>query len=670
MNEENNLDNNTLVVDRNPLAYATETTGYGLDTTEDVFSTESLANLTQPESIEIQADTQQLVFIDSTVEDIQTLTDNISGATEVIVLNNDSDELLQITEHLSKYEDLDAIHIVSHGETGQLSFGNATLNSETLPEYEEVIEEWSLALDADADLLLYGCDVTLDGQGHSFIQQLSQITDADIAASVDLTGSGGDWELETAVGEVETSSAFNDEIAHVYEHTLVDAGIDIGVGGGGGGGGDFNEPNFGGGGDVSVEGNNDSDGEDDDDDDDDNFSFPGDDLFNANFYLEQNPDVAASGIDPLKHYAETGRFEGRDPNPTFDTSYYLERNPDVAADGGNPLEHYNTIGRSEGRYPNQVFESFGEFGANEGVLVVSENLSGTDYDTFRGIANSAVEDSDVTAVALPVVYYTIVGGIAVTAITLELIRSSIDLQSALQDAKIYTFPGGEGDIDPSTPPFDLGEATRVVEKFPNGDQFLDDILNGQFEFPNAEESGPYFLASSPISGVSDDEYTALIGTGLSESEISEQIELLGDIYVFRGTSEGFPGNPALERLGISPASVDPFVATVFGVESKTKGGNGVVLYGSQEGFGNPAVELGNVRRTLEREVSVGLTPTEFAAAAPNSISVDRARQILQEIGFNIPSTLNSDEARNLLENTPKLSPKQIQEFINKAANSQ
>ena len=131
MNEENYLNNNTLVVDSNPLAYATETTGYGLDTTEDVFSTESLASLTPPEnlergsasrfprqaqvSFEIQADTQQLVFIDSTVEDIQTLTDNISGATEVILLDNDSDELLQISEHLKDYQELDAVHIVSHG---------------------------------------------------------------------------------------------------------------------------------------------------------------------------------------------------------------------------------------------------------------------------------------------------------------------------------------------------------------------------------------------------------------------------------------------------------------------------------------------------------------------------------------------------------------------------
>ena len=80
--------------------------------------------------------------------------------------------------------------------------------------------------------------------------------------------------------------------------------------------------------------------------------------------------------------------------------------------------------------------------------------------------------------------------------------------------------------------------------------------------------------------------------------------------------------------------------------------------------------MGNVRKTLEREVSVGLTPTDFAAAAPNSITVDQAREILKEIGFDVPSTLDSDMARKFLEETPKLSPQQVQEFVNRAASLQ
>jgi hypothetical protein len=73
------------------------------------------------------------------------------------------------------------------------------------------------------------------------------------------------------------------------------------------------------------------------------------DLFDAKFYLESNPDVAAIGVDPVWHYVMWGAAEGRDPHPEFDTSLYLESNPDVAAAGINPLVHYLQRGATEGR---------------------------------------------------------------------------------------------------------------------------------------------------------------------------------------------------------------------------------------------------------------------------------------------------------------------------------
>jgi hypothetical protein len=80
-------------------------------------------------------------------------------------------------------------------------------------------------------------------------------------------------------------------------------------------------------------------------------------LFDAAWYLGQNPDVAALEMDPLKHYLSWGAREGRDPNPFFDSAWYLERNPDVAAAGLNPLEHYWEFGAFEGRDPNSLFST-------------------------------------------------------------------------------------------------------------------------------------------------------------------------------------------------------------------------------------------------------------------------------------------------------------------------
>ena len=81
-------------------------------------------------------------------------------------------------------------------------------------------------------------------------------------------------------------------------------------------------------------------------------------------YLSANPDVAAAGIDPLRHYLEFGYQEGREPVPPtvllnsggFDYVYYLQHNPDVAAAGVDPLQHFQQFGWREGRNPNALFD--------------------------------------------------------------------------------------------------------------------------------------------------------------------------------------------------------------------------------------------------------------------------------------------------------------------------
>lgn len=71
--------------------------------------------------------------------------------------------------------------------------------------------------------------------------------------------------------------------------------------------------------------------------------------FDAAFYLAANPDVAAAGMDPLRHFLRTGWLEGRDPTPRFSVRDYLELHPDIAGSGVNPFAHYLLAGRAEGR---------------------------------------------------------------------------------------------------------------------------------------------------------------------------------------------------------------------------------------------------------------------------------------------------------------------------------
>ena len=79
-------------------------------------------------------------------------------------------------------------------------------------------------------------------------------------------------------------------------------------------------------------------------------------LFDREYYLAWNADVAASGVNPLLHFLVFGGLEGRKPNPIFDSDFYSRQYPDVAASGANPLLHYLKRGAAEGRRPHPLFE--------------------------------------------------------------------------------------------------------------------------------------------------------------------------------------------------------------------------------------------------------------------------------------------------------------------------
>jgi glycosyltransferase involved in cell wall biosynthesis len=72
-------------------------------------------------------------------------------------------------------------------------------------------------------------------------------------------------------------------------------------------------------------------------------------LFDANWYLNQYPDVASGDSDPVKHFLVFGGSERRNPSALFDTNKYLQLHPDVKQTGLNPLLHYELHGREEGR---------------------------------------------------------------------------------------------------------------------------------------------------------------------------------------------------------------------------------------------------------------------------------------------------------------------------------
>jgi len=143
-------------------------------------------------------------------------------------------------------------------------------------------------------------------------------------------------------------------------------------------------------------------------------------LFDGQFYLRANPDVAAARMDPLEHYLKYGEKEQRQPHPLFDpvhylASYpeargrwanphplfdceaYLRAHPDVT---GNPLEHYAASAPSSApskdaakvRFILLHYHFFKNAGTTiEDILAHSffENYARFDSDDFDGCVGPA-----------------------------------------------------------------------------------------------------------------------------------------------------------------------------------------------------------------------------------------------------------------------------------------
>lgn len=151
---------------------------------------------------------REIAFVDARVAQDLPITGMRDGML-VFLIDASQDGIEQITEALAGFQGLDAVHLLSHGNAGQVTLGATLLDAESMTEHADAMREWGHALRSGGDLMLYGCNVADGERGVDFIKRLATATGADVAASIDATGSaalGGDWDLESAVGTIQTAS--------------------------------------------------------------------------------------------------------------------------------------------------------------------------------------------------------------------------------------------------------------------------------------------------------------------------------------------------------------------------------------------------------------------------------------------------------------------------------
>ncbi|MBP6057813.1 MAG: DUF4347 domain-containing protein [Nitrosomonas sp.] len=145
----------------------------------------------------------RIIFLDSNVAEYQNLIPQLPENSEVIILGASEDGVIKIMDALQGKTEIGVIDIISHGAPGSLMLGSIELNNANLTEYAEQLTQMGAHLRDTADILLYGCEVAQGKQGQAFIEQLSLLVGANVAASINLTGAealGGDWILGAYTG--------------------------------------------------------------------------------------------------------------------------------------------------------------------------------------------------------------------------------------------------------------------------------------------------------------------------------------------------------------------------------------------------------------------------------------------------------------------------------------
>ena len=154
------------------------------------------------------SDPAELVIIDASVKDADLLASQIRPDMAVHVLASDRPNMASITDIISSYHDLKAIHLITHGRSGRLTLSHGGLISSGSRNFRVNLEKWAKSLRPGADILLYGCDIAADTDGTLFVNAMAELTGADVAASDDVTGHeiyGVDLDLEYRTGLIDAA---------------------------------------------------------------------------------------------------------------------------------------------------------------------------------------------------------------------------------------------------------------------------------------------------------------------------------------------------------------------------------------------------------------------------------------------------------------------------------
>jgi len=174
-----------------------------------------------------------IVLVDQFLQEQTLLQQATDISAHYILFNSSTDPLEGIINNITDWathndQTIASISILSHGKEGLFQLGNEHVTTVNVLKNASLWKKLAGALNKNARIFIYGCNVGRGINGKKLVETLSSILHANIFASANLTGSGGDWELEVASNSSLQQSAphspINTHRLNGYKGTLADTG--------------------------------------------------------------------------------------------------------------------------------------------------------------------------------------------------------------------------------------------------------------------------------------------------------------------------------------------------------------------------------------------------------------------------------------------------------------
>ena len=176
-----------------------------------------------------------VALVDVTLDDSELIISSFDTDVFVIEYNGGQERLTDIlnkvnTLSTSLETEIESLSIISHGSVGQFELGTDIVSVENLSSQADDWSSLAEHLAEDANIYLVGCNVAADtDEGAAILNGIADLTGGDVFASDDITGAGGDWQLEavSAGGDDELAGGIdmpiNAAIAGRYDGSLATA---------------------------------------------------------------------------------------------------------------------------------------------------------------------------------------------------------------------------------------------------------------------------------------------------------------------------------------------------------------------------------------------------------------------------------------------------------------